>query len=369
MLQKFSFAFCLSFFAIGVMAQQPKTPPQAQPQGPQLVPATAFTYKKLPSGLQYAFIVDKPSSPKPEEGGQISLNMQSQCNNRILYSTAAEFKGKPGVYGVAKPAFKGDLIEVIMLMTPGDSAVCLVDADALFKNAKSKMPDFIKKGDKVQYFIKLVSVKTKDKVIKEQTAAFEKQMKEQAAKQKAEAAKLVVKDDKALQAYFKKKSFTPVKTASGLYYTLKEEGTGEKAMANDTVVMNYTGYFMDGKKFDSNEDTAFKHVQPFTFVLGRGSVIRGWDEGIALMKQGGKATFYIPSGLAYGAQSRPGSPANPKGIPANSILLFDVELVKVTHPAPPPPPPAPKQDTMAVPTVVDSLPAPVPVPAEPKKDQ
>jgi FKBP-type peptidyl-prolyl cis-trans isomerase FkpA len=366
MLQKFSFALSLCMLAFAVNAQQPQAQPQ--PQGPQLMPATAFNYKKLPSGLQYAFIVDKPTSPKPEEGGQISLNMQSQCNNRILYSTAQQFKGKPGVYGVAQPAFKGDLIEVIMLMTPGDSAVCLVDADALFKNAKSKMPDFIKKGDKVQYFIKLVSVKTKDKVIKEQTAAFEKQMKEQAAKQKAEAAKLVVKDDKALQAYFKKKAITPEKTATGLYYMLKEEGTGDKAAANDTVVMNYTGYFMDGKKFDSNEDTAFKHVQPFTFVLGRGSVIKGWDQGIAMMKQGGKATFYIPSGLAYGAQSRPGSPANPKGIPANSILLFDVELVKVTHPAPPPPP-APKQDTLVAPPVVDSLPAAVPVPAEPKKDQ
>ncbi len=364
MLQKFSFACFFSLSAIAGMAQQPQAQPQ--PQGPQPAPAATFNYKKLPSGLQYAFIVDKPTSPKPEEGGQISLNMQSQCNNRILYSTSAQFKGKPGVYGVAKPAFKGDLIEVIMLMTPGDSTVCLVDADALFKNAKSKMPDFIKKGDKVQYFIKLVSVKSKDKVMKEQTAAFEKQMKEQMAKQKAEAAKLVIKDDKALQAYFKKKGITPVKTASGLYYSIKEEGTGEMAMANDTVVMNYTGTFMDGKKFDSNEDTAFNHVQPFTFVLGRGSVIKGWDEGIALMKQGGKATFYIPSGLAYGAQSRPGSAANPKGIPANSILLFDVELVKATHPAPPPPP-APKADTLAVPPVVDSLPAPVPV--EPKKDQ
>lgn len=367
MLQNLCFAAVFSLFANAAAAQQPKTQPAlAQPQGPQLVPATSFSYKKLPSGLEYAFIVDKPTSPKPEEGGQISLNMQSQCNNRILYSTAMQFKGKPGVYGVAKPAFKGDLIEVIMLMTPGDSTVCLVDADALFKNAKSKMPDFIKKGDKVQYFIKLVSVKSKDKVIKEQTAAFEKQMKEQMAKQKAEAAKLVAKDDRTLQAYFKKKAITPVKTASGLYYTIKEEGTGEKAMPNDTVVMNYTGYFMDGKKFDSNEDSAFQHVSPFTFVLGRGSVIKGWDEGIALMKQGGKATFYIPSGLAYGAQTRPGSAANPKGIPANSILLFDVELVKVTHPAPPPPP-APKTDTLATPPAVDST-IKQPVMAEPKKD-
>lgn len=353
MLRKMFFliGFCVSF--IHLLAQ-PKQQPLPTTQGPQLIQSANFAYKRLPSGLEYAFIVDKPTAPKPEEGGQISLNMQSQCNNRILYSTAVQFKGKPGVYGVAKPAFKGDLIEAIMLMTPGDSVVCLVDAVALFTNAKSKLPDFIKKGEKVQYFIKLVSVKSKDKVMKEQTAAFEKQMKANMAKQKAEAAKLAVKDDRALQAYFKKNNITPVKTASGLYYTVKEEGSGERAMPNDTVVMNYTGYFMDGKKFDSNEDTTFQHVTPFTFVLGRGAVIRGWGEGIAMLKQGSRATLYIPSGLAYGAQSRPGSTANPRGIPANSILLFDVQLMKVTHPAPPPPP-APKTDTLTKPQVTDTV--------------
>lgn len=354
MCNKFCLAITCSLMAFSAAAQQ-------------AAPQTNFTYKKLPSGLQYAFIIDKPTSPKPEEGGQISLNMQSQCNNRILYSTAMQFKGKPGVYGVAKPAFKGDLIEVIMLMSPGDSVVCLVDAEALFKNAKSKMPDFVKAGDKVQYFIKLVSVKSKAAVIKEQTAAFEKQMKEQMAKQKAAAAKQAVKDDKTLQAYFAKNKITPLKTASGLYYTIKEEGNGDKAAANDSVSMNYTGRLLDGTKFDSNEDTAFHHVQALEFVLGRGAVIRGWDEGIALLKQGTKATFYIPSGLAYGQQARPGGSANPKGIPANSILLFDVQLVKVKHPVPPPPP-APRQDTLAAPKAqTDSLVVPPVEDAKPNK--
>jgi FKBP-type peptidyl-prolyl cis-trans isomerase len=282
-----------------------------------------------------------------------------------MYSTAQAFKGKPGVYGVAKPAFKGDLIEAIMFMTAGDSMVCLVDADALYKNSKIKKPDFIKTGDKVQYFIKLVSIKPKELVQKEQQAAFMKQMNEQMAKQKAEAAKLVVKDDKTLQAYFTKKKIAPVKTASGLYYTIKEEGSGEKAMAGDTVTMNYTGTLLNGTKFDSNEDTAFHHVSPYTFVLGRGVVIKGWDEGIALLKTGSKATLYIPSGMAYGAQVRPGSAANPKGIPANSILLFDVQLMKSVHPIPPAPAPIePKKDSVSKPLMqerkIDTLGTSVP---------
>ena len=73
----------------------------------------------------------------------------------------------------------------------------------------------------------------------------------------------------------------------------------------------------------TNVDSTFNHVQPFTFTLGQGQVIKGWDEGIALLKKGGKARLFIPSHIAYGAQSP--SPA----IPANSVLIFDVEVVNI----------------------------------------
>jgi FKBP-type peptidyl-prolyl cis-trans isomerase len=178
----------------------------------------------------------------------------------------------------------------------------------------------------VQYFVKLVSVKTKDQVQKEQQAAFTKQMQEQMEKQKKEAAKTLAKDDKDLQEYFKQHNVQPQKTASSLYYTITKEGTGDMPKTGDTAVMNYTGTLIDGTTFDSNEDTAFHHVSDFQFALGKGMVIKGWDEGIALLKKGSKATLYIPSSMAYGSQSRPGGGANPKGIPANSILIFTVEL-------------------------------------------
>jgi FKBP-type peptidyl-prolyl cis-trans isomerase len=113
--------------------------------------------------------------------------------------------------------------------------------------------------------------------------------------------------------------------------------------------MNYTGTLLDGTKFDSNTDSAFSHVQPFEFALGLGQVIKGWDEGVSYLKPGSKATFYIPSPMAYGAQARPGGGANPKGIPANSILFFDVELVGIKKPQPKPatetPPTQPNQQT------------------------
>lgn len=352
MLQK-ALLMIVSYLSIFTAAAQYTPPAKPAPNQPTASAQPVFDYKKINPNLSYAFIVNKPTSTRPQEGDQVSLVMQSVCNNRQMYSTNIAFKGKPGVYGVTKPAYKGDIIEAIMFMTPGDSIVCLTDADALFKNSKTKLPDFIKAGDKVQYFIKLVSIKSKEQVQKEQQEAFMKQMKEQQAKQKAAEAKQMLKDDKTLKNYFTKNNITPVKTASGLYYTIKEEGTGEKALPGDSVAMNYTGKLIDGTKFDSNEDTAFHGISPLRFVLGQGAVIKGWDEGIALLKTGSKATFFIPSPLAYGQQSRPGSSANPKGIPANSILLFDVQLVSSRHPAPVVPA-ATKTDTLNIPKV-DSL--------------
>lgn len=325
MFQKFASLLSICFFSFFALAQN--TSPSSTPAKP------AYDFKSINPKLQYAFIENKPGTQHPQDGDQMMLRMQSICNNRLMYNSALVNKGKPGMFAVAKPAFKGDLIEAIMLMTPGDSIVSLVDAQAMFAFSKNKMPDYIKPGDKIQYNIRLVSIKTKEQLQKEQQAAFMKQMKEQEAKQKAAAAKQMAADDKALKAYFTRKNITPTKTTSGLYYSIQQEGNGDPAKPGDTVTLNYRGTLLDGTTFDSNIDSAFMHVQPLTFVLGRGQVIKGWDEGVGYLKAGSKAFFYIPSPLAYGAQSRPGSAANAKGIPANSVLLFDVELTSVKRQA------------------------------------
>jgi FKBP-type peptidyl-prolyl cis-trans isomerase len=96
------------------------------------------------------------------------------------------------------------------------------------------------------------------------------------------------------------------------------EGTGAEAKSGDTVVVHYTGTLLDGTKFDSSRDSG----NPFQFQLGAGRVIQGWDQGVAGMKVGGIRKLTIPPELGYGGQSI-GS------IPANSVLLFDVELLEV----------------------------------------
>lgn len=110
-----------------------------------------------------------------------------------------------------------------------------------------------------------------------------------------------------------------IKMQSGLKFLKVESGTGVKAQQGKYVSVHYTGYLMDGKKFDSS----IERGEPIEFQLGKGMVIKGWEEGIELMSVGDKMRFIIPSELAYGEKGAPGA------IPANATLIFDCELVDV----------------------------------------
>ena len=94
-------------------------------------------------------------------------------------------------------------------------------------------------------------------------------------------------------------------------------GTGLEAKKGQTVSVHYTGWLTDGKKFDSSKD----HGKPFSFALGRGQVIQGWDEGVVGMKVGGRRKLTIPSEMGYGKQGFPGA------IPPDATLVFEVELL------------------------------------------
>lgn len=146
------------------------------------------------------------------------------------------------------------------------------------------------------------------KVFDEKTAVFKKQAEEEA--------KIL---SMPIEQFVAEKYPSATKTASGLYYIMEQEGTGEQAVAGKTVSVHYTGTLVSGKKFDSSRDRG----QPIDFPLGQGAVIKGWDEGIALLKVGGKAKLIIPYQLAYGEQGYPGA------IPPKATLIFDVELMGV----------------------------------------
>lgn len=148
--------------------------------------------------------------------------------------------------------------------------------------------------------------------VRETMMAFEKDMQqkqtETAQKNGAEAEKFLATN----------KTKEGVKTTeSGLQYKVLKEGGGAQPKSSDTVTVNYRGTLMDGTEFDSS----YKRGQPATFPVS--GVIKGWTEALQLMKVGSKLQLFIPATLAYGEQGRP-------GIPPNSLLIFEVELMNLT---------------------------------------
>ena len=114
-----------------------------------------------------------------------------------------------------------------------------------------------------------------------------------------------------------------IQQVDGVKITVLQQGTGDTAKTGDRVSMNYTGSLEDGSLFDSNVDPKFNHVEPFTFTLGEGQVIQGWDIGVEGMKVGEKRKLEINSEFAYGERGAG------EAIPPNTKLIFEVELVEI----------------------------------------
>jgi FKBP-type peptidyl-prolyl cis-trans isomerase len=122
----------------------------------------------------------------------------------------------------------------------------------------------------------------------------------------------LIVDAQIIDQYLVDKNIEAINTASGLRYVISEAGSGPNAPVGSSAKVRYTGMLLDGTTFDSGE---------YTFNLGQGQVIRGWDEGIGYFNKGAKGTIYIPSALGYGPNGSGGT------IPPNSILIFDIELL------------------------------------------
>ena len=219
-------------------------------------------------------------------------------------------------------ANQGELLEILTKLRTGDSVGFELVASGLFeKTFRAPLPDSIAPDSKIKFQIAYVDQLTEQGYF------------DMVAKKAEEvAARQIVTDNEILDSYLVENTIEASKTESGLRYVITEEGDGFKPQDGETVSVNYTGWTLNGDYFDSNSkeiaiekglyDERREPYAPYTFTLGQGEVIKGWDEGIALLNEGGKARIYVPSTLAYGSRDR--SPI----IRANSILVFDVELVK-----------------------------------------
>ncbi len=255
-----------------------------------------------PSGYSYEFHAQN-DGPKPSIGDQVTYHETVFKNDSMLYSTHQYEVRKvvmPDTSKVAKPAPPS--YEAIFLMSPGDSLTVVQSLDTF-----SNLPPGLLNTDKFRYRLNLVEIKTADEVAKEKEALVAQEG------EVAEKTKAVIADYKAGKLNSQLKT-----TASGLKYIIHEEGTGAQAEAGNNVSVHYSGFLTDGTPFDNS----FKRGEFFTFPLGGKRVIAGWDEGVALLKEGAKATFFIPSDLGYGERG------SPPVIPANAELAFYIELHK-----------------------------------------
>ena len=121
-----------------------------------------------------------------------------------------------------------------------------------------------------------------------------------------------------IESYLAENNIKAEKTDSNLFYVVEQEGDGTHPALTDDVTVHYKGYFLNGQVFDSSFDRGV----PATFPLNR--VVEGWQEGIPKFSRGGRGKLFIPSNLGYGSMP-------PPGIPANAVLVFDVELLKINN--------------------------------------
>lgn len=289
-------------------------------------------YKKTKSGLQYKIISSGNSkNPVAKENEYLKFNVVTKINDSVIYSSYGKMPGYSKVVSTKEADYSP--VEIFGMLRKGDSAITVSMIDTFLKRGMAKeMPPGAKKGDRMIITFKVLDVFTSDSAIqkdynaemtkdkprqqkemKEQMALRKKQIHEMRAKEMEEMRKSgeVDKELKNMESYLASKKITAQQTGEGTFVVIKQQGTGMPVSDGDTVAVKYTGRVLA-------TDSVFES-STYTFPLGEGSVIQGWDEGLKLFKVGGKGTIYIPGFLAYGANARP-------PFRAFEALIFDVEL-------------------------------------------
>lgn len=264
-------------------------------------------------GTQYV-IHTKAGNPKPNPGDWVYFHAYIRNGEEVINTSR---KGDQVPYAQLPANVDNEkgqsILQVLQYLGIGDSATIYVRLDTI----NPKPPGF-ETAEMLYYDIVVQDIKSDAKFQEDMQAEQQKRMAEmQVVQARFPAVDSLTKDvaakisSGALAAELKQ-------TNSGLKYLMLEEGSGPMAEAGKNVTVHYHGVLTDGKMFDSS----FQGGEPIRFPLGVGQVIAGWEEGLALLKEGAKAILYVPYPLAYGEAG------DPPVIPAKSDLIFYVELVK-----------------------------------------
>lgn len=286
-----------------------------------LFACTLFIYSckpsetKTPSGYHYT-VVTEGTGEKPKTNEYVFFTIKiSGDDGKVLQ----EMKEGPQMPIIQIPAeFKtgkeaNAVIELLAVSKVGGVYKLIMPVDSI-PNA----PMDIQSMKHIEYEITVKQIKNEEDYKK----YMEEQQAEQQAKMSANMEKIPAIEElvKTTLNDFKSGKLETKSTDSGLKYYIVKEGEGSNAASGNTVTVNYYGTLMDGTRFDDS----FSRGQSFPFTLGVGQVIKGWDEGVALLNKGAKAFLFIPYAMAYGEAG------SPPTIPAKSDLVFYVELEEIS---------------------------------------
>lgn len=287
-------------------------------------------FKKTATGLQYK-VARKGEGPGPKDGEVMLFDILYKTKGgKTLFNSAEQ--DIPIVLQYYDSVYQkdGGLKEAISMLQKGDSTIFKLSAKALlggdFEQAAAQ-------HNLDESSTLLLHLSVKDIMPEDAFREWEaKQYNLMQEKWKEKAEQQLQKDVEAIDSYLKENKITAQSTASGLRYVIDQPGWGTSPQPGNKVKVNYTGKTLEGKVFDTSlAEVAEKQgvhnplraYEPLEFELGSKQVIQGWEEGITLLKKGAKARLFIPSTLAYGEHTVG------EHIKANSILIFEVELVDI----------------------------------------
>lgn len=284
-------------------------------------------YQDTESGISYKFIVQSETDT-PNDGDVMELHLiYSDSQGKELLNTTLNSNGPvPVLYQAEKFTANGSIEEIFGMLTDGDSIEAMIPAGKVFESFGQPLPDSIAADSNLTFLIGVAGVTSR----REYTKRIANNYMTEAKQQLALSASQVQIDSEIIDQYLSENNLEANTTDSGIRYIITEPGEGENAKPGDQVSVNYTGRVLDGQIFDTslqevaqenNTYNPMRPYQPYSFTLGMGEVIYGWDEGIGLLNKGAKATLFIPSSMGYGAQKVD------EILVENSILVFEVELV------------------------------------------
>jgi FKBP-type peptidyl-prolyl cis-trans isomerase FkpA len=288
--------------------------------------------RETPSGLKYTLAKEGSGSPA-KVGDVLLFNFVFKDSKDSVWRNTYEadfptYLVMPDTAGVKQ---EDGMTQMLRALKPGDSAIVNIHIKDFFKDiVRQPIPVQFDSTLTFTYQIKAEKIMTRDSFMTYQQDFYQKKQKLQWAK-----------DSVAIENYLAKNNIKAQRTESGVYYLITQPGRGENGKTGQYASVNYTGYTLEGKYFDTSvkevaiktglynaEREQYLPYAPYDVTIDRSSVIKGWHEALKVLNKGAKATIFVPSDLAYGPQRKS------EIIKENEVLAFDLEVVELLNEKP-----------------------------------